>query len=262
MLNKNHHLYMDNFFSSPALFTRLLQDGIYACGTVRATRQGYPKELQKGCVKKKGDHLSMQKGPLSTSAWFDNKQVNFLYTNVDATKLSEVSRKKKDGTTHVSLAPEAVQLYGSRMNAVDRADQLRMQYSCSRKSLKWWKYLFYFLLDTAIVNSFLLMKESPNHKLTTRTGKEKIRTQISYRQELARQLIGETRVTRKRKAQPTTMDTTGHQHWPEILNKKGRCRQCSKSGRRREVISGCSHCNVKLCVGCFKDYHQSLLNEL
>ncbi|XP_033726264.1 piggyBac transposable element-derived protein 4-like [Pecten maximus] len=39
MLNKNHHLNMDNFFSSPALFTRLLQDGIYACGTVRATRQ-------------------------------------------------------------------------------------------------------------------------------------------------------------------------------------------------------------------------------
>ena len=32
---KFHHVFMDNFFTSPALFTDLLQDRIYACGTVR-----------------------------------------------------------------------------------------------------------------------------------------------------------------------------------------------------------------------------------
>lgn len=76
MLHKNHHVYMDNFFSSPTLFSRLLHDGIYACGTVRTNRQGYPQTLQKGCVRNKGDHLSLQKGNMVATAWFDNKQVS------------------------------------------------------------------------------------------------------------------------------------------------------------------------------------------
>lgn len=186
--------------------------------------------------------------------------MNFLYTNTDGTKLAEVSRKKKDGSQQVSLAPEAIQLYGSKMNGVDRADQLRMQYSCCRKSTKWWKYIFFFLLDTAVVNAFLLMKSSVNHKLTTRTGKEKARTQVSFRQELARQLIGETRVTRKRKA-TSTQDPAGHHHWPVTVS-KGRCRHCSKLGVRREVRLGCSQCGINLCLAGFKAYHQGILHEM
>ncbi|CAI7988607.1 hypothetical protein GBAR_LOCUS21 [Geodia barretti] len=37
---------MDNFFTSPALFMDLLQDGIYACGTVRSNRRGFPQDLK------------------------------------------------------------------------------------------------------------------------------------------------------------------------------------------------------------------------
>ena len=33
--HRNHNVYCDNYFTSPALFDELLQHGIYACGTVR-----------------------------------------------------------------------------------------------------------------------------------------------------------------------------------------------------------------------------------
>lgn len=40
--NKHYHVYCDNFFTSPALFNELLQCGLYACGTVRMDRRGFP----------------------------------------------------------------------------------------------------------------------------------------------------------------------------------------------------------------------------
>jgi hypothetical protein len=44
--NKNHHIYMGNYFSSPKLFEDLLKDGIYCCGMVRSNRKGLPEKLR------------------------------------------------------------------------------------------------------------------------------------------------------------------------------------------------------------------------
>ncbi|CAF4791666.1 unnamed protein product, partial [Rotaria sp. Silwood2] len=41
-LNKGHHLYVDNWYISPALFELLHRNKTGACGTVRKNRQGVP----------------------------------------------------------------------------------------------------------------------------------------------------------------------------------------------------------------------------
>lgn len=41
-LNKEHHLYVDNWYTSPALFERLHRKKTGACGTVRKNRKGLP----------------------------------------------------------------------------------------------------------------------------------------------------------------------------------------------------------------------------
>ena len=46
LVGKFHHVFMDNFFTSPTLFNCLLQDGIYACGTARMNRKGFPQDLK------------------------------------------------------------------------------------------------------------------------------------------------------------------------------------------------------------------------
>lgn len=53
LVGKHHHIYMDNFFTSPALFLDLLGDGIYACGTVRSNRKGFPEDLKRKKLLKK-----------------------------------------------------------------------------------------------------------------------------------------------------------------------------------------------------------------
>ena len=45
--NKKYHVYFDNFFTSVSLLEDLVKDKIYACGTVRANRKGFPNELKK-----------------------------------------------------------------------------------------------------------------------------------------------------------------------------------------------------------------------
>lgn len=49
------------------------------------------------------------------------------------------------------------------MGGVDHFDQFNSTCSVSRKSKKWWLRLFYFMIDAALVNSYILYR-SVNHK--------------------------------------------------------------------------------------------------
>ena len=43
---KHHHTFFDNFFTSEKLLQDLLADGVYACGTARKDRRGFPPTLK------------------------------------------------------------------------------------------------------------------------------------------------------------------------------------------------------------------------
>ena len=43
ILDKGYHVYMDNFFTSPALFEDLATRSTGACGTLRCNRSGVPE---------------------------------------------------------------------------------------------------------------------------------------------------------------------------------------------------------------------------
>ena len=47
---EGYHIFTDNFYSSPSLFSQLHNRGFEACGTVRIDRVSIPKVLQKTTV--------------------------------------------------------------------------------------------------------------------------------------------------------------------------------------------------------------------
>lgn len=114
--------------------------------------------------------------------------------------MTEVSRKQKDGSIVNVRCPKVLKQYTQNMNGVDRADQLRSTYSICRKAAKLWKYLFWFMVDVAICNSFILMKESINHSITTKSGGRRERVQLEYRMKLAHQFLGDYWGKRKRES--------------------------------------------------------------
>ena len=76
--HRNHVIYMDNFFTSLPLFDDLAKSGIFACGTYRSNRVGFPKVLgDKKLVKtlKRGDSIVRYKGNTTALVWMDKKPV-------------------------------------------------------------------------------------------------------------------------------------------------------------------------------------------
>ena len=250
----NHIVNCDNYFTSPELFESLLADGLYARGTVRENRKGYPKGMLNSDLKQQGQSVSAQKGEMVATRWRDKRIICFLSTIDNGTEKTSVLRKSREGNGRLVDAPIVVKQYNEHMNGVDRHDQVRTEYSTYRKSIKWWQYIFWFLFDVSIANGYILMRESKNHQLTSKNGRSKRRDQLSFRQALANQLIGQTRFGRKRSITPN-IDPDGSSHWP-VKGPRGRCRWCVMQGRgRREPAYRCDACNVPLCITCFKPYH-------
>ena len=54
----NYQVFCDNFFSTTGLFDELLRQNIYACGTARIDRRGFPETLKKVAIKNRGQHES------------------------------------------------------------------------------------------------------------------------------------------------------------------------------------------------------------
>ncbi|XP_046570530.1 piggyBac transposable element-derived protein 5-like [Haliotis rubra] len=139
--------------------------------------------------------------------------------------------------------PTDVKQYNDHTNGVDRADQIRRELITYRTSKKWWHYLFWFTFDVAVANAFVLMRDSQSHRQMTKSHRTKPRTMLQFRIALSKQLIGQFQGMRKRK-RISNKDGAGTSHWPSMSEKRGRCRQCSKAGKRREVKCRRSSCEV------------------
>ena len=54
--------------------------------------------------------------------------------------------------------PKRIERYKKFVNGIDRSDQALAKNSALRKSMKWWKNLFYHMIDMALVNGHILFK--------------------------------------------------------------------------------------------------------
>ena len=59
-------------------------------------------------------------------------------------------------------------VYNKYMNTVERSNQILATNNVLHKCMRWWKTLFFHLIDIAVVNSFILFKEhranNPDHE--------------------------------------------------------------------------------------------------
>ena len=154
---------------------------------------------------------------------------------------------------------ESVQMVG-----VDLYDQLASYYSFEHRTVKWWRRAFFHLLDTAIINAYILYKQS-------RQSSRKL-THLEFRVELAKGLLEEAGVTPNSDTAPTLRSVVvpppirlSGRHFPEkaLPTASGRPRQLEcvvgsrKKGRGKVTTTfKCDICSVALCiVPCFKLYH-------
>jgi len=153
--------------------------------------------------------------------------------------------------------PAVVTAYTKRMGGVDRNDQFRKYYYIGRPSVKWYKYIFWFLIDTSICNSHILLSHYRISK-----GKSPA-DQLDFRTSLAKQLIAgysTEHTNKRRKINQFYLDpfNAGRHVIDKTKGRKRTCIQCKKMGNKTakgrvvETTYECVQCSVTLCkVDCF-----------
>lgn len=258
LFGKGYCLTMDNYYNCPRLADILITHQTDVYGTLKVNRKDVPKGLQRKL--NKGELIGYQRGKVAVMKWRDKKDVALLSTLHDLTKVDVQKRNK------VVSKPQVVIDYNDTMGGVDRVDQHLSDYALPRKrGKKYYKKLFFHLLDLALWNSFVMYKKSHGTK-----------TALQYRMEVIRLMFEKyyrpdanvsIRVGRPSTVQnPTRL--TGR-HFPEYIpatDKKANptrvCALCAKvrdaKGKkiRKESRYYCPNCNVPLCiVPCFRVYH-------
>ncbi|KAM7315674.1 piggyBac transposable element-derived protein 4-like [Ixodes scapularis] len=140
-LKSGYHLYTDRFYTSPQLAEELLSQDVLLTGTVMTNRKHMPQQLKKKM--KKGDVAAYRKGDSYMAlAWQDKRQVTML-SSAHNPSTKPVTRTQAHGQAVTLDKPVVICDYTENMGAVDRADHYCASYAFCRKSLKWWRKLFF-----------------------------------------------------------------------------------------------------------------------
>ncbi len=140
---ESHHLklFVDNFYTSPWLFMTLYRKGVNACGTARANRVHFPKQLKilkgkkqvkVGKVGRKAPNTHRQieprtmhrgyisyraRGPLLAQVWIDKRVVTLLSTMHNAKPNETVSRTVRNGGREDTTCPSCLPDYQQYVTA-------------------------------------------------------------------------------------------------------------------------------------------------
>ena len=86
--------------------------------------------------------------------------------------------------------PICIHRYNKFMNGVDRSDQYLAKYNLLRKCLRWWKTLFFHMIDISLVNGSILFqsycKANPRNKSLKLPKKYGV---LEFREAVIRQIL-------------------------------------------------------------------------
>ena len=263
---RGHHVYMDNFYTSPQLFRDLRRNNFGACGTLRLNRRGLPNTIKESV--KKGEKKAFQLDDTMLAVkWMDKRVVTALTTIHDDTTVA-VERRTRHvaGGREMVQKPAAIVQYNKYMGGVDQADQLLSYYGFGHRTVKWWRRAFYFLLDMAVVNSYILYtvaNPSKKGRLTHEQFRVTLATELLYAGGVEVGSPSEHHGPHRQSLQPAARLT--QRHFPISLGRTpgGRVRQldctvCSgRRGRGRKTTTyKCRECDQPMCiVPCFELFH-------
>ena len=153
--------------------------------------------------------------------------------------------------------------YNKNKTGVVRSDQMLSYYTFSRKTVKWWKKLFFHLLDLAVVNAHILYKKSSKGKMSLEIFYENVAEGLLASAGTEMQAVGQTSSPAGR--------LVGTNHFlyriPATHGKpdgkvQRSCRVCAEKGKRQTgktvkkfTTTYCRKCDVGLCI---EVYHSKL----
>ena len=106
--------------------------------------------------------MTYNDAPVMGLKWHDKRVLTTMH---DDSLISKSRWKKGGGGQQVIQKPSCTDEYNSYMGGVDKAGQLLQYYGCHIVSKKWWKHVFFHMLDVTLVNAYILFYKSATGKL-------------------------------------------------------------------------------------------------
>jgi hypothetical protein len=267
LLEKGHHVYMVNYYSSPELFEELRVHNTYACGTLRKNRKKVPEaiKLKQKLLPTQVIFRRNEESQMLAVKYHDKRDVHMLSTIHEAT-MAVLSQR--DRNNEYIAKPTCIVDYVSKMGGVDLSDQINQYDSCLRKTTKWYKKLFFHLFNLCIINAYLLY--------TKFTDEDKLDSH-QFKVELAKAFINEApnaptpNICQGRKHTGDRPLHLRERHFPDNIPAKPGAkrlrpsRDCFACNTKKSIRDGfkrkqtsfwCPDCEKPLCIlKCFRVYH-------
>lgn len=241
---QNSHLksvifYMDSFFTSIPIAQIIHNSGNFICGVIKSNRKYIPKIDKKA----KDTILYYFKPPFYFLYWNSTREVRMLSNFYCSHFIEHDKYDKQEKAVIPKKIPIGIYQYNKYERGVDHNNQMTAYYFPNRKSIKWYKKAFFYLLEIALVNSFKLYQSCcPNTK----------KKLLEFRTEVIHKLINLEESFDPSKFQKTKYnDRYRGKHFPGKSKSRAQCVICKS---KRKYI--CKTCKIHLCPeNCFENYH-------
>ena len=165
-------------------------------------------------------------------------------------------------TSRMMEKPQVVVDYNDYMLGVDKLDQLASYYSFLHKSVKWWRKVFFWCVEVAVINAYIVYKEQ------AQSIEVRPMCHLAFRRQLIEHLSEPLRSTappgprRGPRVRQSLERLQPVRHFMKKGDKRRDCVVCSnreEGGSRHLTLYSCSTCsdNPSLCPStCFEAYHK------
>ena len=156
LLNKGYHLFTDNFYTKPLLARILDTEGTLLTGTVRSNSKGIPAIPAKLNV---GQMVQFRDGNSLFVAFREKKSQRkpvLMLSTSEAAGMMQV----RTGAGVIKRKPKCIAAYNKYMGGVDISDRKVYHVSAERPSKRYWKKIFFNLIDIALLNAFELYRSN------------------------------------------------------------------------------------------------------
>ncbi|KAL2717623.1 piggyBac transposable element-derived protein 4-like [Vespula squamosa] len=262
VINKGHTLFLDKWYSSPALFLQLRAQKTNVIGTVRSNKQNMPKNLAINKLKR-GEYLYRTCNGLLALRWKDKRDDYLLSTKHTMVELTEVTRKQHKKT----LKPNCVIEYKKGMAGIKLQKQMLACFPIMRKFIKGYRKLFFYMSDMALFNTYIMKKKIYDQ------GKQ---TYVDYRINIAEAILQHVQLpdyTRRGTSSlgitPLRLQAQYWSHFPKHIDATPKrkhpsktCEVCYKQNKRSATTWECTKCKIALHLPeCFVKYGKELIKR-
>jgi hypothetical protein len=225
LLNKWHHIFCDNFFTSITLANRLYTLKTYITGTLRANR--IMPRLMHNVTLGENESVFLRQGPLLGCAYKERRNrrtVRFISTAMPAIHIPHDK-------------PIVATTYNKYMGGVDLNDMMTSTYDDGRKSTCMWKRVAYNILHRMMLNAYILYQQN--------TDGDRILSRIKFIQVIVEELSGD-RVRRRDQQVNRNRNRLVHLE----RGKQRNCIVCTRPNIRSRASTICNRCNKGVHVMC------------